>query len=817
MRSRLGIVLVYAVFATLWIGGTDRLLTEWVGDPKLQAWIGTGKGVAFVAITSLLLYLLLGRRAAPQKSTSQTLASPQLSRLIGLLITLSLVVPLLGYGIYHLYQPQVREKAFADLDAIAALKGNEIESWLSQRQDNATFLAHDAELARLAEILLRNPGDAETRDRIRARLEALLQVYAYEATLLDTSGRPMLAVAAHPVMSVSMQQSLLHLAIKTGQVQRSELYRDARGGIHLDYLVPLAGRPSPAVVLLHTPIDQFLFPLIQRWPTPSASGETMLVRREGDQVLYLNELRHQQHTALTLRAPLHGGNSPSALAVRAGRARHMETTDSRGIAVLAASRPVAGTAWFVVAKIDRAEVLAPLQRLTLWLSLLTLAAVAAISAALLLLWRQQQHSYQLALVAQSAQRDQLLRQFFDLPFVGMSITSPSSKRWIHVNDRLCDMLGYSRDEMLKLTWPELTYPEDLAADVAEFERVLRGDINTYQMDKRFVRKDGALVDTTIDVKAVRREDGSVEWFIATIQDVTEQKQAEKTQLTLRNRIDDMLESMIDGFIALDKAWRFIYINRYAAHLFGHEPQALIGKQIWEIFPEGQPFSHAYQRVMTQQTAEQVDNYFPPLQRWFENHIYPTPDGISIYFQDITDRKKMEASLRESEARFRAIIETEPECVKIIGPDGKLKFMNRAGLDMIGADSLDQVQNRPLIDIVSAEYREAFAEFNKRILQGERGMLEFEVVGLKGVRRFLETHAVCLPGTTDKRATVLGVTRDITERKHMETELRHRLAELTRWQDVMLGREDRVRALKQEINSLLLQMGQAERYASEAMS
>jgi PAS domain S-box-containing protein len=458
-----------------------------------------------------------------------------------------------------------------------------------------------------------------------------------------------------------------------------------------------------------------------------------------------------------------------------------------------------------------------LQRLTLLLSLVTLAAVAAISAALLLLWRQQQRSHHLVLAAQSAKHDQLLRLFFDLPFVGMSITSPVNKRWIHVNDRLCDMLGYTRDEMLKLTWTELTYADDLAADLAEFERVLLGDIHTYQMDKRFVCKDGAIVETTMNVKAVRREDGSVEWVIATIQDITAQKHAEKIQLTLRNRIDEMLENMIDGFIALDKEWRFIYINRYAAHLLGHEPQDLLGKQIWQIFPGGvdQPFYHAYQRVMAQQIAERVENYFPPWQRWYENHIYPTQNGISVYFQDITERKAMEASLCESETKFRAMIEAEPECVKIIGPDGRLKFMNQAGLEMIEADSLEQVQGLSVLEIVTPDYQQAFRQLTKQILQGERGVLEFEIVGRKGTRRFLETHAVALRASEDEPFSLLGITRDITERKKMEDQLHQQLAELLRWQEVMLGREDRVQQLKSEVNNLLARLGQPLRYPSQA--
>ena len=174
-------------------------------------------------------------------------------------------------------------------------------------------------------------------------------------------------------------------------------------------------------------------------------------------------------------------------------------------------------------------------------------------------------------------------------------------------------------------------------------------------------------------------------------------------------------------------------------------------------------------------------------------------------------------LRESEERFRAIIDTEPECVKMIGPDGKLKFMNQAGLNMIEADNLNQVQGHSVVEMVTPEYQEAFRNLTKRVLQGESGTLEFEVVGLKGTRRFLETHAASLRESDGEQFSLLGITRDITERKKMQDQLHQQLAELTRWQEVMLGREDRVQELKQEINELLVRLGQPIRYPSQAAS
>lgn len=82
-------------------------------------------------------------------------------------------------------------------------------------------------------------------------------------------------------------------------------------------------------------------------------------------------------------------------------------------------------------------------------------------------------------------------RFYELPFIGMAVTSPSSKRWLHVNQTLCDILGYPRAELVEKTWAELTHPDDLAENVALFDRVIRGESDGYKMEKRFIRKDGA--------------------------------------------------------------------------------------------------------------------------------------------------------------------------------------------------------------------------------------------------------------------------------------------------------------------------------------
>ena len=117
------------------------------------------------------------------------------------------------------------------------------------------------------------------------------------------------------------------------------------------------------------------------------------------------------------------------------------------------------------------------------------------------------------------------RTYFDLPHVGLSITSPG-KYWLEVNDKLCSMLGYSRDELMTKTWAELTYPEDLPADEKVFHELIAGEREFYTLDKRYVRKDGGLIWASIAVSCVRDASGDIDFVVATIQDISERKELE---------------------------------------------------------------------------------------------------------------------------------------------------------------------------------------------------------------------------------------------------------------------------------------------------
>ena len=135
--------------------------------------------------------------------------------------------------------------------------------------------------------------------------------------------------------------------------------------------------------------------------------------------------------------------------------------------------------------------------------------------------------------------------------------------------------------------------------------------------------------------------------------------------------------------------------------------------------------------------------------------------------DITERKKTEQALAESENHLRTIVQTNPQCIKLLTEDGILLEMNPAGLDMIEADNAAQVIGRKIAEIIVPQHRDAFNKLHKDAFKGKTGKLEFTIIGLKGKQRHLQTHAVPLKNADGTIIAVLGITRDITENKNAQ--------------------------------------------------
>lgn len=175
----------------------------------------------------------------------------------------------------------------------------------------------------------------------------------------------------------------------------------------------------------------------------------------------------------------------------------------------------------------------------------------------------------------------------------------------------------------------------------------------------------------------------------------------------------------------------------------------------------------FEEPQTTPSGEQIWLSTSKVPLYNQNH---TIIGLLGIYQDITDRKKSENALIESEQRLDTIIKTEPECVKVVDSRGKLVQMNPAGLAMLEAQTLEEAQQHGLTDYILPQYRAGFIALHRKVMSGESGIFAFEVTGLQGTRRWLETHATPMRDAKGEVTNLLGVTRDITQRKSDESTL-----------------------------------------------
>ena len=175
--------------------------------------------------------------------------------------------------------------------------------------------------------------------------------------------------------------------------------------------------------------------------------------------------------------------------------------------------------------------------------------------------------------------------------------------------------------------------------------------------------------------------------------ITQRNQAEEERL-------EIFERITDAFVTLDKNWHFTYVNTKAAQMFGRRPEDLVGKHLWTEFPEGvgQDFQLIYEKAMAEQQMVFVEEYYhPPLDRWFENRIYPSPEGLAIYFREVTERKRMQTAMRDSEAKFSAAFRSSPMALTIITLEGDFAEANQAFCDLLGYRR-EQLIGRSVVDV-----------------------------------------------------------------------------------------------------------------------
>ena len=312
--------------------------------------------------------------------------------------------------------------------------------------------------------------------------------------------------------------------------------------------------------------------------------------------------------------------------------------------------------------------------------------------------------------------EERFRSTFDNAAVGMAHVAPDGS-WLRVNRRVCEIVGYEPEELLQITFQDITHPDDLEADLGLLQETVEGKRDNYRIDKRYFRKDGSIVWVTLTVGCVRKPDGEVDYFISVIQDVTEQKRMHRALAESEARFRAIQQISPDGFMICSSArneageiedFRCDFANPAAENLARRTGLRLVGRYFVRDTPadERAGMFEIYRAVV--ETGEPADGeaFLPlnPTGVWIAYSVLRIEDGFAVWFSDITERKRTELSLKLSEARLRAFQQTSPDGFMIFSSvrdtrgaivDFRCEFANPAAASLAHMDVSEMIGHRLL--------------------------------------------------------------------------------------------------------------------------
>ena len=373
------------------------------------------------------------------------------------------------------------------------------------------------------------------------------------------------------------------------------------------------------------------------------------------------------------------------------------------------------------------------------------------------------------------------RSYFELGLIGMAMTSPT-KGILEANDEFCRILGYERDELLKKTWPELTHPDDLAADVAEFNRVMAGEIDGYTLDKRFIRKDGSPIHCIMAAKCVRRADRSVDYFVGLVLDTSARKRAEEDLRRSEAFLAEGQRISHTGtwtvkFPSGEVSWSEEMFRIYGLNPATTKLSQSIAFEL--IHPEDRArVQDAFQGAVREKTDYDVE------------HRAIVPDGtlkhlhalghavlngsgdITEYIGtvvDITERKQTEEALRTAHERLELVVESITDTFFVFSRDWRFIYLNKHAAEQV--KRLGKDPGRLIGKVLWDEFPIVPNEEAVRRVMSERVPISDELY-YPPLGEWVENNMYPSPD-----GGLVTFQRYVTKRKHAQEELERMRAEL----------------------------------------
>ncbi len=431
--------------------------------------------------------------------------------------------------------------------------------------------------------------------------------------------------------------------------------------------------------------------------------------------------------------------------------------------------------------------------------------------------------------AQLRSSEEQFRASFELSAVGQAQVDARTGRFIRVNDRYCQIVGYEREELLHLTPSDLTHPDDREADRANIVKILSGATDEYHSQKRYLRKDGQVQWVRVAARLLRDSDGRPAQTIAVIEDITQRREAEEALAKNRETLELAQHAGRVGTFEMDVRTGRTEWSVSAEQLYGLPPGGFDGRyETWlrMVHPDDRDAAEAAVRCAVESQRD-LDAEFRIVRpdgevRWLaaKGRVFYDVSGAPVRMvglnQDITERKEAEEALRESEARFRHMADAAPALVWMSGPDARCTWFNRRWLEYTGRTMEQELGNGWTEGVHPGDVHRCLEVYVQGFERREEFEMEYRLRRADGTYGWVLDHGVPLYTPDGTFTGYMGSGMEITERKRAEEELQQmnldlerRVAERTK---AVTQSQRRLRALASELS--LTEQRERRRLASE---
>jgi PAS domain S-box-containing protein len=458
--------------------------------------------------------------------------------LILVFLLFSLAMGAAGFYFYENQKTRIKQEMSEELRAITDLKVRLISNWRKDRLADAEVILETPFIAEHVQQLLAGQKPQEAKKEILEWMQAFQEHYQYDSILLlDPEQEIRLSVPRGQEPPPSYERDVILESIQKRKAILSDLYQnEVSGAIRLCLVVPIliARRYDifpVGTLLLRIDPDEFLYPIIESWPTPSPSSESILVRREGEEVIYLNHLRHQQTTPLVFRVRI----NPKDIAKAAyGKEGVVETLDYRLVPVLSAVRRIPDSPWVLVAKVDQREIYGSIREAGFWTAVVVGLLIAGLGLTGGLFWYKQDVYFQRSMASQAEKQakmlDEILAASPDLTYM-----CDREGRYVYANPAFLQALRLSRSDVIGKTYQEVGFSSEIAEQILTDRESVFASGRTVTGEARLPTTEGVR-DYEYIKSPIHGSGGSIDYVVVSARDITRRKEGERALRESENRL-----------------------------------------------------------------------------------------------------------------------------------------------------------------------------------------------------------------------------------------------------------------------------------------